>query len=83
MTAGVPWRPRDSLALRIALASGVFGLVIAALSVAAGYWNLSRQLEEHAALEMQGRRELLVHILATMPSVPAITGATAELVVPL
>ncbi len=72
MTAGGAWHLRDSLALRIALASVVFGLVVAAGTVAVGYWNLARQLEQRAALEMQGRQELLVHMLATMPSVTAI-----------
>jgi two-component system heavy metal sensor histidine kinase CusS len=69
--AGQP-RAHASLALRIALASTLFGLVLAAGSIVVGYWTLSRQLDERSAAEMQGRRELLVHILATVPSVDAV-----------
>ena len=66
---------RASLALRIALASALFGLVVAAGAIAVGFWTLSRQLDERAATEMQGRRDLLVHILAKVPSVTAVSGA--------
>ncbi len=73
MQRGLPGAPRShaSLALRIALASALFGLVVAAGAIAAGYWALSRQLDVRAAAEMEGRRELLVHILADVPSVEA------------
>jgi two-component system, OmpR family, heavy metal sensor histidine kinase CusS len=64
-----------SLALRIALASALFGLAVAAGAISVGFWTLSRQLDERAALEMQGRRELLVHILSTVPSVNAVAQA--------
>lgn len=64
-------RPRASLALRIALASALFGLVLAGGAVVAGYWVLSRQLDARTADELQGRHELLVHILADIPSVAA------------
>jgi two-component system heavy metal sensor histidine kinase CusS len=66
-------RPRShaSLALRIAVASALFGLIVAAGAVVAGYWALSQQLDVRSAAEMQGRRELLVHILADVPSVEA------------
>jgi two-component system heavy metal sensor histidine kinase CusS len=64
-----------SLALRIALASALFGLVVAAGAIAVGFWTLSRQLDERAATEMEGRRELLVHILAKVPSMIAVSGA--------
>ncbi len=66
---------RGSLARRIAWASVLFGLVVAAGTVAVGVWNLSHQLDERAAHEMQGRRELLLHILATLPDVPAIANS--------
>ena len=74
MTANamVGTRLRGSLALRIAMASVVFGLVVAAGTVAVGFWNLSKQLDERAVGEMHGRRELLVHLFATMPSMLAI-----------
>ncbi len=45
-----------SLALRIAMASVVFGSLMAAGTVAVGVSSLSRQLDERAALEMQGRK---------------------------
>lgn len=65
-------RALHSLALRITLASVMFGLVVAAGAIAAGYWNLSRQLDRRVATEMQGRRELLERILAETPSVAAV-----------
>ncbi|HWR86932.1 MAG TPA: hypothetical protein VN277_00755, partial [Acidiferrobacterales bacterium] len=61
-TAGT--RLRGSLALRIAVASVLFGIVVAAGTVAVGYWNLFRQLDDRAVIEMQGRRELLVRLLS-------------------
>jgi two-component system heavy metal sensor histidine kinase CusS len=63
---------RGSLALRIALASVLFGMLVAGGTVAVGLWNLSHQLDERAALEMQGRRELLVNILQTIPTLAAV-----------
>jgi two-component system heavy metal sensor histidine kinase CusS len=62
-------RSHASLALRIAIASALFGLIVAGGAIFAGFWTLSRQLDERAAMEMQGRRELLLHILAQVPSV--------------
>lgn len=73
----LPARIRGSLTLRIALASVLFGLMVAGGTVAVGLWNLSRQLDERAEMEMQGRRELLTHIMATIPSVAAI-GASRD-----
>ncbi|HWI82737.1 heavy metal sensor histidine kinase [Ramlibacter sp.] len=69
-----PPAPRSqlSLALRIAIGSGLFGLVVALGAVAFGVWTLSQQLDERAAGEMQGRRELLVHLLSTVPSRDAL-----------
>ncbi len=63
---------RGSLALRIAVAGVLFGIVVAAGTVAVGYWNLSRQLDERAVVEMQGRREVLVRLLASTPSLAGI-----------
>jgi two-component system, OmpR family, heavy metal sensor histidine kinase CusS len=73
MTRGFAGRPHShaSLALRIALVSALFGLVIAAGAIAAGYWALSLQLDERSAAALQGRRELLTHILAEIPSLQA------------
>lgn len=65
-------RLRGSLALRIALASVLFGMVVAAGTVAVGYWSLFTQLDERALVAMQGRRDLLVRLLSTTPSLTAI-----------
>ena len=65
-------RLRGSLALRIAVASVLFGAVVATGTVAVGYWNLFKQLDARAVVEMQGRRELLVRLLSTTPSLVAI-----------
>jgi two-component system, OmpR family, heavy metal sensor histidine kinase CusS len=74
MTQAAAGQPRThaSLALRIALASTIFGLVVAAGAIVVGYWALSHQLDDRSAAEMQGRRELLVHILSDLPSVKAV-----------
>ena len=70
--AATPPRHPASLALRIALASALFGLLVAAGAIAVGFWTLSQQLDERSAQEMRGRRELLVHILASLPSRDAV-----------
>lgn len=74
MNPTVAAKPRASasLALRIALASALFGLVVAGGAVAVGIWSLSQQLDERSAAELRGRRELLEHILATVPSLDAL-----------
>ena len=63
---------RGSLAFRIAVVTVLFGMAVAAGTVAVGYWNLSKQLDERAIVAMQGRRELLVRLLSTTPSLTAI-----------
>ena len=65
-------RARVSLALRVALASALFGLVVAGGAVAVGYWALSRQLDERSAAEIAGRRQLLEHIISTFNSTEAV-----------
>jgi two-component system heavy metal sensor histidine kinase CusS len=65
-------RARLSVALRIALASALFGLVVAVGSIGVGYWALSRQLDDRSAEEISGRRELLEHILAGLSSAQAV-----------
>jgi two-component system, OmpR family, heavy metal sensor histidine kinase CusS len=72
MTRTPSHRLQFSLALRIALASGLFGLVVAIGAIAVGVWTLSQQLDERAAIELQGRRDLLVHLLATVPSLRSL-----------
>jgi two-component system, OmpR family, heavy metal sensor histidine kinase CusS len=75
MTRTPSHRLQFSLALRIALASGLFGLVVAIGAVAVGVWTLSQQLDERAAIELQGRRDLLVHLLSTVPSLRSLPGS--------
>ena len=69
-------RSRLSLALRVAIASALFGLAVAGGAIVVGFWALSYQLDERFAAEIQGRRNLLEHILSTIPSVQAV--ATSE-----
>lgn len=58
---------RFSLALRIALTSAVFGLLIIGVGIAVGYWALSRQLESRSVEEVKGKRDLVAHVLSEMP----------------
>jgi two-component system, OmpR family, heavy metal sensor histidine kinase CusS len=62
---------RRSLALRLALASALFGLVVVCGAMAVGYWTLSRQLDDRLASDLQGRAQLLAHLLADVPNVSA------------
>ena len=64
-------RPR-SLAQRLALASALFGLIVAIGAMAVGYWTLSKQLDDRSASEMEGRRQLLTHILSEVPTVTTV-----------
>lgn len=66
-----------SLALRIAVASAIFGLLVAGGAMVAGFWTLSRQLDERAGMEMKGRKELLAHVLSSIPSLASV-GAAEE-----
>lgn len=59
---------RRSLALRLAIASALFGLVVVGGATAVGFWTLSNQLDERSEAEMEGRRRLLTHILLEVPS---------------
>lgn len=62
-----------SLALRIALASALFGLGLAAAGMLVGYWALSAQLHARAVAALEGRRELVLHLVAEMPTVRSVT----------
>ena len=55
---------RNSLAARIALASAFFGLLMTGGAVLVGYYALAHQLDTRSAAELQGRRDLLVHVLS-------------------
>jgi two-component system heavy metal sensor histidine kinase CusS len=56
-----------SLASRIALTSALFGLALAAVGLLVGYWALSAQLHARSVGELQGKRELVRHILSEIP----------------
>lgn len=71
----VSWRARlaeASLALRIAASVAVFGLLVAAAAAVSAYWALAHELDGRAAAELQGKRELLLHVLSEIPSVDAV-----------
>lgn len=59
---------RSSLALRIALASALFGLVVVGGAIVVGYIALSQQLDARSSAELQGKRDLLLHVLSEIPS---------------
>jgi two-component system, OmpR family, heavy metal sensor histidine kinase CusS len=61
-----------SLAGRLAAASALFGLLIVCVGMAVGYWALSRQLDGRSALELGGKKGLVVHILSEIPSVAVL-----------
>lgn len=57
-----------SLALRTALASAMFGLVIVSAGIGVGYRALSQQSETRSAGQLNGKRNLVAHILSELPS---------------
>lgn len=59
---------RASLAVRIALASALFGLIVAGGAIVVGFWGLSQQLDQRSAAELAGKRVLLQHVLSEIPS---------------
>jgi len=69
-----PPKSQVSLALRIALASALFGLIVAGGAVVVGFWALAQQLDARSATELSGKRELLMHVLSEIPTPEAIAG---------
>lgn len=61
-----------SLALRIALATSLFGLVVIGCGGLLGYWALSHQLDQRMAAELHGKRNLLKRVLSSIASVDEI-----------
>lgn len=61
-----------SLALRTAIASALFGLIIVSAGGVLGYWALSQQLEQRSVDELRGKRDLVAHVLSELPSVEAV-----------
>ena len=62
---------RNSLAMRIALASAFFGLILTGGATVVGFYALSQQLDTRAAEELRGKRDLLLHVLSEIPSLEA------------
>lgn len=61
-----------SLALRTALASALFGLVIVSAGGVLGYWALAQQLENRSFNELRGKRDLVVHVLSELGSLAEV-----------
>lgn len=66
------WFYRSSLATHIALASALFGILVAGGAVLIAFFALMHQLDMRSNSELVGKRELLVHLLAEIPSRQAI-----------
>lgn len=66
------WLARNSLASHIALASALFGLIVAGGAVAVAFWALAQQLEARSTAELESKREPLKHVLAEIPSRQAV-----------
>lgn len=66
--AWVPSFTKASLAVRIGAASALFGLVVVGGAIVIGYWALSQQLDARSDTELQGKRDLLLHILSEIPT---------------
>lgn len=67
---------RLSLAVRTAVASALFGLVIVGAGIVVGYWALSQQLDHRSVAELSGKRDLVVHVLSELPSADAVRAST-------
>jgi two-component system heavy metal sensor histidine kinase CusS len=66
------WFYKVSLATHIALASVLFGIVIAGGAVIVAFLALLHQLDARTSSELASKRELLIHLLAEIPSLQAI-----------
>ena len=74
MTVGSWWTrfAEASLALRMAVAVALFGLAVAFVAAAFGYWALARQLDARVGSELDGKRALLRHVLSEIPNVAQV-----------
>lgn len=63
---------RASLALRLAIASALFGVLITAVGMGVGYWALSRQLDARSVAELNGKKDLVAHLLSEAPDVASV-----------
>lgn len=59
---------RLSLAARLAAISGAIGVLVVTLAAGIGYFALSQQLDRRALLELQGKRELVQHVISEIDS---------------
>ncbi len=59
---------RLSLSARIAVISGAIGVLVVTLAAAVGYFALSQQLDRRTFLELQGKRELVQHVISEIGS---------------
>ncbi len=66
------WFYKSSLATHIALASALFGIVIAGGAVVVAFLALMHQLDARSSAELVSKRELLSHLLAEIPTLQAI-----------
>lgn len=62
-----------SLAVRLAGISAVIGVLVVTMAAAIGYFALSQQLAERTLLELQGKRDLVSHVLSSMESVEKVS----------
>lgn len=63
---------RNSLAVRIALASAFFGFLMTGGAIIVGFYALSHELDARSVTELSGKRDLLVHVLSEISSLDAI-----------
>lgn len=66
------WLTRNSLASYIAVASALFGLIVVGGATTVAFWALTQQLDARSMAELEGKRDLLTHILSEIPSTQAI-----------
>ncbi len=60
------------MASHIAVASAFFGLIVAGGATAVAFWALTQQLDARSLAELEGKRDLLGHLLSEIPSAQAL-----------
>ncbi|MFC6282322.1 MULTISPECIES: heavy metal sensor histidine kinase [Polaromonas] len=63
---------RNSLASHIAVASAFFGLIVAGGATTVAFWALTQQLDARSLAELEGKRDVLGHLLSEIPSAQAL-----------
>lgn len=64
---------RKSMAMRIALASCLFGFLVTGGVIVFGFYALAHQLDVRSSGELLGKRDLLEHVLSKIPSQESIS----------